>query len=462
MKVLFLSAEAVPYVKIGGLGDVAGSLPQALRRRGHEVRLMMPAYGLIDRRKWGLEKLSDTFNVRMDWRNETCQLWHNPRTGDRFITNSYFFDSRFQVYGCGDEIEQFVLFCRAALEACRLEGWFPDVIHANDWHTAAAIRLQWASERRAGLVFTIHNMAHQGNQYAKGWPLLGVYDGKTDMNLMQQAIYCSDVVTTVSPSYAREIVEPAGGFGLDGDLRAKGERLIGVLNGIDVEGFDPGRDRVIAVNYSAGDLSGKVACKRALQEEVGLSVDESVPLIGMVSRLDFQKGVDLVMKAVDDVVRYSNAQLFVLGSGNASLEYALREATRRHPGRVANYIGYNADMARRVYAASDIFLMPSLFEPCGLSQMIAMRYGALPVVRAVGGLRDTVSDVRSGNNGCGYLFNDYNVDAMKGALFAAFEDYNGNRAHWQSCMRTAMQRDFSWDGAAAEYERVYNLAVLGS
>ena len=460
MKVLFLAAEAVPYVKVGGLGDVAGSLPQALRQRGHDVRLVMPAYGLLDREKLGMKRLLDSFTVNMDWRHETCQLWYNPKTGDRFVTNSYFFDSRRQVYGCGDEVEQFVLFCRAALEACRLEGWEPDIIHANDWHTAAAIRLAWALPKHPGLVFTIHNMAHQGNQAPRSWPLLGVYDGQTDMNLMQQAIYSADMVTTVSPTYAKEIVGPEGGFGLDGDLRAKGDRLVGVLNGLDVESFDPAHDKDITATYSPKDLLGKAQCKKAFQKEVGLEVNAKAPLVGMVSRLDHQKGIDLVLQAIDDIIKYSNAQVYVLGSGDGNLENEVRLMSYRHKGRVANFIGYNGKLARKVYAATDIFLMPSSFEPCGLSQLIAMRYGSVPVVHAVGGLADTVFDVRTDKvNGCGYLFREYSPESMKNALFAAFDAYEKHPELWEKYMLTGMKRNFSWDKAAAEYEKVYRRAI---
>ena len=459
MKILFLSAEAMPYVKVGGLGDVAGALPAALRAKGHDVRLVMPAYGLLDRNKLGLEKKIDSFNVQMDWRNETCQMWVNPRTGDCFITNYYFFDNRFQVYGSGDEVEQFILFCRAALEACRLDGWEPDIIHANDWHTAAAIRLAWAQEHRPGLVFTIHNMAHQGNQYPNGWPLLGVYDGKGNMNLMQQAIYCSDVVSTVGPTYAKEIVTREGGCGLDGDLRSKGDRLRGVLNGLDTVSYDPATDRSLAANFSKSDWSNKALCKRYLQDEMGLEANPDSPLIGMVSRLDSQKGIELVIQVMDRIVDYSDAQILILGSGDRAYEVNIEQIAARHPGRIAKFIGFDGNLARQVYAGADIFLMPSLFEPCGLSQLIAMRYGTLPVARATGGLRDTIVDMRSVEGGCGYLFGNYDKEEMMYTLFeCAFKDYR-DKHKWNEAIGRAMSRDFSWSTAAAGYEDLYRLAL---
>ncbi|MBQ7568058.1 glycogen synthase [bacterium] len=460
MKILYLSAEATPYVKIGGLGDVAGALPAALRSRGHDVRLMMPAYGLLDRQKFGLEKKIDSFNVQMDWRNETCQMWVNPSTGDSFITNYYFFDNRFHVYGNGDEVEQFVLFCRAALEACRLEKWEPDIIHANDWHTAAAIRLAWAKGKdRPGLVYTIHNMAHQGSQYPSGWPLLGVYDGRGSMNLMQQAIISADVVSTVSPTYAREILTPEGGCGLDGDLRTKGDRVRGVLNGLDLVSYDPSTDKSLAANYSRGNLDNKKLCKSELQRRVGLEQNPDAPLIGMVSRLDFQKGIDLLLQVVDRIIDYSDAQIMVLGSGDHAYEVSVDQAAARHRGRMATYIGYEGDLARQIYAGADIFLMPSLFEPCGLSQLIAMRYGTLPVARATGGLRDTIVDVRSAEDGCGYLFENYDKEEMMYTLFeGAFKDYR-DKGRWYAAIDRAMSRDFSWKTAAAGYEELYKLAL---
>lgn len=453
MKVLFLAAEAVPYVKVGGLGDVAGALPGALRRQGVEVRLMMPRYGLLDPHKLGLRQRLGNFPVTMDWRREECQLWENPKTGDLFIENQYFFGSRFQVYGCGDEVEQFVLFCRAALEACRREGWEPDIIHAHDWHTAAAIRLAWAASHRPGLVFTIHNMAHQGNQRPDGWPLLGVYDGRGPMNLMDQAIYCADKVTTVSPTYAQEICQPQYGFGLDGLLRSKGQNLVGIVNGLDTASYDPQHDPCLAANYSAKDLSGKKVCKRHLLERFGLPVDEA-PLLGVVSRLDFQKGMDLVLQSIYDIMTYSDFKLVILGSGDKDLESAVNWAAGRYPQRVACYIGFNSSLARTVYAGSDMFLMPSLFEPCGLSQMIAMRYGTLPIARATGGLVDTIKDNFHGR-GTGYLFGEYSVEALLTALGKAQEHYVYCPELWHNTQVRAMESDFSWARSAAKYKELY-------
>ncbi len=456
MKVLLLVTEAVPYVKVGGLGDVAGALPQALRRAGAEVRVIMPRYGLLDPQALGLRQVRGNFPVTMDWRREECQLWEDPRTGMWFLENQYFFGSRHLVYGNGDEVEQFVLFCRAALEACQLEGWVPDVVHGHDWPAAAAIRLHWAAPGRAGLVFTVHNLAHQGAQRPDGWPLLGVYDGRGAMNLMQQALFCADLITTVSPTYAREIQTPELGFGLDGQLRERADRLVGILNGLDLESWDPSTDQALPARYGPGELSGKRICKQALQREMGLPVEE-VPLIGVVSRLDFQKGIDLLVGGLEEILETTSAQVVVLGSGEQGLEDALRRASAANPTRIAAWLGFSAPLSRRIYAGADLFLMPSLFEPCGLSQMIAMRYGTLPVARATGGLVDTIVDCAR-PEGFGYLFGPYQREAMLEALGRALVDYTDSES-WDAARNRAMLADFSWDRAARSYLEVYSRAL---
>lgn len=457
MKILFLSAEATPYVKVGGLGDVAGALPQALRRRDLDVRLMVPRYGSIDPGEFRLNKVLDNYPVSMDWRHEECQLWGNPDGDTFFVENQYFFGSRSKPYGDDDDPERFVLFCRAALEACRYLNWWPDVIHAHDWHTAAAVRLHWANPERAALVFTIHNMAHQGMCANSKWPLLGVYDGRGVLNLMEQALWAADVITTVSPTYSYEIRTSDYGFGLDGMLRQRGDRLVGILNGIDTSVWNPATDPNIAANYSVSDRSGKKRCKRALQQQFGLTVDEKPPLLGVVSRLDDQKGIRLIVDSLGDLLALTKAQLMILGSGHDAYENAFRTATYYHGDRVANYIGFNAALAHQVYAASDIFLMPSNFEPCGLSQLIAMRYGSLPVARATGGLADTVKDC-SDPDGVGYLFGPYDKGSMLWAIGRALKDY-WEVENWEAAVTRAMQRDFSWDVSAQRYHEVYLWAL---
>lgn len=455
MKVLFLAAEATPYVKVGGLGDVAGALPAALRQQGLDVKLMVPRYGSIDPGRYQMTRAMDNFPVYMDWRQEFCQLWAANNT-DFFLENQHFFGSRNSAYGQDDDPERFVLFARAALEACRLSGWKPDVVHAHDWHSAAAIRLEWAAQQRAGLVFTIHNMAHQGLCANSKWPLLGVYDAVGNLNLMEQAIYAADVVTTVSPTYAQEIQRREYGFGLDGLLRQRRERLAGIVNGIDTEIWNPATDPLIPARFSPRDLRGKRQCKMELQRRQGLRVDPDVPLIGVVSRLDDQKGIDLIVQSLGDIWALTEAQFMVLGSGHNGYENAFRSATYYHGDRVANWIGFNNEVSHLVYAASDIFLMPSSFEPCGISQMIAMRYGALPVVRSTGGLVDTVLD-RSQPGGVGYQFGPYDKGSMLHALGRALRDYYQREA-WSETVRRAMATDFSWTRSARKYVDIYGWA----
>jgi len=457
MKVLFLAAEATPWIKVGGLGDVAGALPQALRARGMDVRLMMPRYYTIDPAQNKLQKVLDNFPVTMDWRHEECQVWRDPAKTTYFVENDYFFGSRDKAYGYRDDAERFVLFARAALESCRRMGWFPDVVHAHDWHSAAAVRLHWASPERAALVFTIHNIAHQGYVSNSKWPLLGVFDAAGHLNLMEQAIYAADIVTTVSPTYSREIRTPEYGFGLEGVLRNKGDRVVGILNGLDYESWNPATDPALAQNYSVDAPLGKAECKRALQEQVGLPQRSDVPLIGVVSRLDSQKGIRLILDALPELVSLTNAQIMFLGSGSSQYESEIHRWTAAAGDRVASYIGFNGTLARQIYAGSDFFLMPSSFEPCGLSQLMAMRYGSLPIARATGGLVDTIRN-RIEPDWTGYLFGPYDKSAMLAAIGRALQDFPDSGLWTQAVLR-AMRADFSWSRSAARYEEIFNWAL---
>ncbi|NDD26927.1 MAG: glycogen synthase [Proteobacteria bacterium] len=457
MRVLFLAAEAAPWVKVGGLADVAGALPAALRRLDIDVRLMLPRYGTIHPGQVGLTKILDNFPTPLEWRGEESQVWGCDEGRTLFVENHHFFGSRGRVYGEGDDAERFVLFCRAALQACHRAGWMPDVVHAHDWHAAAAVRIAWAAPMRPGLVFTIHNIAHQGLFGPSKWPLIGVYDAHGPVNLMEQALRTADVITTVSPTYADEIRRPEYGLGLDGVLRERHGRLVGVLNGIDTDDYNPMTDRRIAARFSVDGLDGKAACKRELQAAMGLPQRPDVPLIGVVTRLDPQKGIDLIVKSFHEILHYSDAQMVLLGSGADSYEHSIRMAAAGNPSRIACHIGFNADLARRIYAGSDMFLMPSSFEPCGLAQMISMRYGTLPIARATGGLVDTITD-RGGGSGTGYLFGRYSKDEMLGAIGRALGDYR-HRESWQQAMRRAMLTDVSWERSARVYADIYRWAA---
>lgn len=456
MKVLFLAAEATPFIKVGGLGDVAGTLPKALRELGVDVRLCVPRYYKIDPHKHQLKTLVEYAHLEYAWVHEGFQVLSTPDEKTWFIENERFFGSRTDAYGYSDDGERFVSFARAALQTCAHLGWYPDVIHAHDWHSAAAVRIHWASKSRAGLVFTIHNLAHQGLLASSQWPLLGVYDGRDHLNLMEQAIWSSDVITTVSPTYAKEILTPDFSFGLDGILRQRQHRLVGILNGLDQEEFNPETDPDIAENYKAGYIGGKGNCKLELQKRFGLEPNLQKPLLGLVSRLDGQKGISLALDSVDSIMAWTNAQIFFLGSGNSDYEKRIQKLSWKYPGRVANFIGFQTVLARQVYAASDMFLMPSKFEPCGLSQLIAMRYGALPIVRHTGGLADTVLDC-SYPEGRGFVFSDYSAGAFRQAVSRAFDAY-WNRDRWKGAMYRAMTYDSSWYQAAVKYTQVYEWA----
>ncbi len=422
-----------------------------------DVKLMMPRYGSVDPNAYKLTKVLDNFPVPMDWRTEECQLWEDTKLQGYFIENQFFFGSRGQAYGEGDDAERFVLFARAALEACSRMGWQPDIIHAHDWHSAAAIRLQWAAPGRAALVFTIHNIAHQGLVRGSKWPLLGVYDAVGPLNLMEQAIYAADVVTTVSPTYANEIRTSDYGFGLERTLREKGERVVGILNGLDLDTWNPATDKALAANFDASKPTGKRECKRALQAQVGLPQVGEAPLLGIVSRLDSQKGIRLILDSLPELLSLTSCQVMFLGSGNHQYEQEIHRWTAHHGDRVASFIGFNADLASRVYAGSDIFMMPSNFEPCGLSQLISMRYGTLPVARATGGLVDTIRN-RIDDDWTGYLFGPYDKGAMLAATGRALHDYRDSYL-WTDAVRRAMSQDFSWDRSAQRYEEVFHWAL---
>jgi starch synthase len=422
-----------------------------------DVRLMLPRYGSIDPGRWKLQKVLDNYPVPMEGYAEECQLWRAPDQDAFFIENQRFFGSRGQAYGDGDDPERFVMFARAALEACRRMDWNPDILNAHDWHSAAAVRLHWAAPQRAALVFTIHNIAHQGLVRNTKWPLLGVYDAIGPLNLMEQAIYAADVVTTVSPTYAREIRTSEYGFGLEGVLREKGDRVVGILNGLDVASWDPATDPAIARKFSANDPFGKSECKRALQEQVGLPQRGDAPLLGVVSRLDSQKGIRLILDALPDLLNLTSCQVMFLGSGYHQYENEIHRWTAHHGDRVGSFIGFNSDLSRRVYAGSDIFLMPSSFEPCGLSQLIAMRYGSLPVARATGGLVDTIRN-RIEEGWTGYLFGPFEKGAMLAAIGRALSDYRDSYL-WTDAVRRAMSQDFSWERSAARYEEVFHWAL---
>lgn len=475
MQIVFASAECAPFVKTGGLGDVAGSLPAALVRAGAEVIVMVPKYATIkDEHKAQMEHFSD-FYVSLGWRNEYCGLEKLEHDGVTymFIDNERYF-ARDYPYGFFDDGERFAFFSKAITESLQHlpEGFECDILHCNDWQTALApVFLREFYQGlplydRVKTVFSIHNVAFQG-QFSDTVmeDILGVAHipaaasqlrcDACSINYMLGALHYADAITTVSPTYANEIQTPEFGEGLDGVLRERSYALQGILNGIDVAGFDPATDKRIAANYTVEDRSGKAVCKAKLQEELGLEVRDDRPLMVMVTRLTRQKGLDLVMYALDRILA-GGVQVAVLGTGDRDYEDGLRYFQDKYPGTMAARIEFDPALSQRMYAAADMFLMPSKFEPCGLSQIIAMRYGTLPIVRETGGLKDTVQPYNEfTGEGTGFSFSNFNGDEMGDAVFRAARLFWDNREAWNQLVTQAMSQDFSWTRSADKYLDLY-------
>lgn len=475
MQIVFASAECAPFVKTGGLGDVAGSLPSALVRAGAEVIVMVPKYATIkDEYKAQMEHFAD-FYVSLGWRNEYCGLEKLEHDGVTymFIDNERYF-ARDYPYGFFDDGERFAFFSKAITESLQHlpAGFECDILHCNDWQTALApVFLREFYQGlplydRVKTVFSIHNVAFQG-QFSDTVmeDILGVAHipaaasqlrcDACSINYMLGALRYADAITTVSPTYANEIQTPEFGEGLDGVLRERSYALQGILNGIDVAGFDPATDKRIAANYTVDDRSGKAVCKAKLQEELGLEVRDDRPLMVMVTRLTRQKGMDLVMYALDRILA-GGVQVAVLGTGDRDYEDGLRYFQDKYPGTMAARIEFDPALSQRMYAAADMFLMPSKFEPCGLSQIIAMRYGTLPIVRETGGLKDTVQPYNEfTGEGTGFSFSNFNGDEMGDAVFRAARLFWDNRDAWNQLVTQAMSQDFSWTRSADKYLDLY-------
>lgn len=475
MQIVFASAECAPFVKTGGLGDVAGSLPAALVRAGAEVIVMVPKYATIkDEYKAQMEHFAD-FYVSLGWRNEYCGLEKLEHDGVTymFVDNERYF-ARDYPYGFFDDGERFAFFSKAITESLQHlpAGFECDILHCNDWQTALApVFLREFYQGlplydRVKTVFSIHNVAFQG-QFSDTVmeDILGVAHipaaatqlrcDACSINYMLGALHYADAITTVSPTYAGEIQTPEFGEGLDGVLRERSYALQGILNGIDVAAFDPATDKRIAANYTVDDRSGKAVCKTKLQEELGLEVRDDRPLMVMVTRLTRQKGMDLVMYALDRILA-GGVQVAVLGTGDRDYEDGLRYFQDKYPGTMAARIEFDPALSQRMYAAADMFLMPSKFEPCGLSQIIAMRYGTLPIVRETGGLKDTVQPYNEfTGEGTGFSFSNFNGDEMGDAVFRAARLFWDNREAWNQLVTQAMSQDFSWTRSADKYLDLY-------
>lgn len=469
MKILFVASEARPFIASGGLADVAGSLPRALCESGNECRVVIPLYKRILPEMRERMEFVRNFNVPLAWRNQYCGVFKARYQGVAyyFLDNEYYFN-RDNLYGYYDDAERFAFFSKAAVELLNCIDYEPDIIHANDWHTAMVpvyLNIFYRDIPKYSnirTVFTIHNIQYQG-QYGMeiAWDVLGVPESFHHilrygdcLNMMKAAITQVNIVNTVSPSYAMEIHDPWYSHGLDPILTSRGNRVVGILNGIDVDDYNPATDETLAANYTADTLEKKEENKRQLLREMGL---EDVPgrmLIGMVGRLVSHKGLDLV-QYIFDILMQDNVSVVMLGSGDASYEQFFQEMQARYPGRVAVRIGFIPSLARRIYAGADAFLMPSKSEPCGLAQMVAARYGTLPIVRATGGLKDSIHDM-GGPDGNGFTFQTYNAHDMLGAIQRA-EGLYGNKPLWKEAQAQAMASDFSWKRSAQDYVNIYRM-----
>ncbi len=473
MKVLYATSEALPFIASGGLGDVAGSLPHALRKRLIGCRVVLPMYDTIKQELKDTMKFITHISVPVAWRRQYCGIFEAKHNGVIYylIDNQYYF-KRDTIYGHYDDAERFAFFSRAVLEIIPYIDFKPDIIHCNDWQTAltpvyySAMYANSPGYENIKTIFTIHNIQYQG-VYGKELleDVLGIpadkaslleYDGC--INFMKGAIECADKVTTVSPSYADEILDPWYSHGLDSILNECRYKLSGILNGIDTVGYDPATDKCIKANFSADDVSGKKIDKKALQKEMGLPVKPGVPVIGMVTRLVSHKGLDLVKGILDELLATSEMQLVVLGSGDYEYESYFRWIAEKYPDKVGLRIGFVPELARKIYAGADMFLMPSKSEPCGLSQMVALRYGTVPIVRETGGLRDSITDCGDGK-GNGFTFKSYNAHDMLDAIRRALTlYYNGD---WNELVLRALNCDFSWGRSANAYIRLYKETLKG-
>ena len=472
MKVCFIAAEAAPFVKVGGLGDVIGSLPKSLRELGVDARVILPLYSSINRERFGLKYKAYQF-VDLGWRHSYCGIFETEVDGVPcyFVDNEQYFN-RDSIYGQADDGERFAFFSKAALEILPALDFKPDVVNVNDWHTAlSVIYLDVLKSSEAEFykdmksVLSIHNIEFQGrfNPYEMG-NLFGlenkyfdalIYNG--DVNLLKGAIQLADRVNTVSETYAREILDPYFSYGLDKILTVEQGKLRGILNGIDVDKFNPKTDPMIPVNYDLKTFEDKVQNKLAFQKEMDLEVNADIPLIGMVTRLTHQKGIDLILQASEEILK-TGAQLVILGTGDAHYESALRSLEHYRHDRVRSILLFSNEMSAKIYAASDLFLMPSKTEPCGLSQLISMRYGTVPVVHRVGGLRDTVIPF-TGVEGNGFTFESFQAGDMMDAIYRAMTCFYQSPDEWKQIIKNNLQKDVSWEQSAKKYLDLYHEVV---
>jgi len=483
LKILIAASEVVPYAKTGGLADVAGTLPKELARLGHDVRIIMPRYYSIDRQKYSLKELDGPLGTPMGILGEVwCGVYESklPETNIPiyFIEHESYF-GRSNIYnddsgqGFLDNDNRFVFFSKACLQLCKKLDFYPDVIQVNDWQTSAIpvfLNTTYKYDRlgQAASVLTIHNMQHQGNFYEGlmdvldiGWEHFNFLELECDnqVNLLKGGIYHSTLLTTVSEGYAREIQTPEYGWGLDGVIRDRKNDLQGILNGCDYQEWNPETDKYIIKNYSVNDLSGKLECKRDLQKTFNLPVKDDVPIFGVVSRLVRQKGIDVLAEVLYRLLGYE-AQFILLGNGEVWSHFYFGEAANLLPDKMACHIGYSNELAHKIEAGSDFFIMPSRFEPCGLNQMYSLKYGTLPIVRATGGLDDTIDNFdESTNQGTGFKFHDLTADSIYNTVGWAVYTYYNNKPAMNKLIKNAMNKNFTWEDSAKKYEDIFYEAV---
>jgi len=477
LKVLFVSPEVEPFVKVGGLADMVGALPKEIATLGHDVRVMCPLYSTTKRvGEWRARE--EALGVDVGPEARWARSWETVLPGSAvpayFIEHDWYF-GRPEVYSESDDNAfRFAFFCRATLALCEQLGWIPDVIHCHDWTTGLLpvmlnTTLKDTPLGRAATVFTIHNLEHQGLAHrsivefsrlpAAEYRATSI-ESHGQANLMKAGLYHASKITTVSPSYAREIRTRDGGCGLDGVLQFRAADLIGILNGIDAQAWNPETDAALPAKFSAADLSGKASCKAALQMRLGLTPDPHIAVFGVVARLVHQKGLDLLAESLGHVVERMHVQFAILGSGDEKVENAFRWTAEKYPGRVGAHIGFDGRLARLIQAGSDLFVMPSRAEPCGLTQMYAMRYGTPPIVRATGGLVDTVENYEEGKDrGTGFVFREANSAALYQAIGRACATYYDRPQEFRAVQLRGMQRDFSWAGSAPQYLECYRWAI---
>ena len=472
--ILFASSEAVPYMKTGGLADVVGSLPRYFNKEEYDVRVILPKYACMDEKFLPELTFVCHFYVNLNWRRQYVGIFQSKYKGVTyyFVDNEFYFAGNNPYNNIYEDVEKFAYFSKAVLESLPYLEFTPDIIHCNDWQTGLLpvfLHTSYGSDRfyeNIKTVYSIHNMKFQGR-----WKIQEVMDitglpkqifnaneleSYGDANYLKGGIVYADAVSTVSPSYANDITTPEGGEGLDGLMQARRNVLYGILNGLDYEEYNPLKDPYIEYHFSKDDMANKRMNKIQLQKTLGLPISDDTFMIGIVSRMTDQKGFDLIAYVMEEMLNSMDVQFAVLGTGEARYEDMFRYFQDKYPDKVHAYIGYSEERANQIYAACDAFLMPSLFEPCGLSQLMSMRYGTLPIVRETGGLKDTVEPYNEfENTGTGFSFTEYNAHDMLHVIRYAYEIYHERPERWKAMMKRAMEQDFSWDASAREYEKMY-------